>query len=87
MKWYQRKGLLLPYPWQGSNEDGLNVEKMLKSFGGRAQRKMRETTIKKSQGYRGPSSPNWRHGINGVQWIETGRFWIAEVQREETRHD
>ncbi len=41
----------------GQREDGLNVEKMSKNFGGRVQREMRETTIKQSQGFLGPHSP------------------------------
>ena len=34
-------------------EDGLNVKKMTKSFGGN-QRKMRDTVIKQEKGYLGP---------------------------------
>jgi hypothetical protein len=34
-------------------EDGLNVKKLTKSFGG-SQRKMRNTLIKKEKGYLGP---------------------------------
>jgi hypothetical protein len=71
-------------------EDGLNVEKMSKSFGGRAQRKMRETTIKQSQGYLGPHSPKLQVGDTQSMVfspLETGPFWMTEAQREETRHD
>jgi hypothetical protein len=71
-------------------EDGLNVEKMSKSFGGRAQRKMHETTIKQRQGYLGPHSPKLQ--IVDTQSmvfspLETGPSWMTEAQREETRHD
>ncbi len=63
-------------------EDGLNMEKMSKSFGGRAQRKMREATIKQSQGYLGPQSP--KQHIGGTQSmafspLETGPFWMIEA--------
>jgi hypothetical protein len=71
-------------------EDGFNVEKMSKSFRGRAQRKMRETTIKKSQGYLGPHSLKLQ--IGGTESmvfspLETGPFWMTEAKREETCHD
>ena len=76
------------HDWQ--REDGLNVEKMSRSFGGRAQRKMRETTIKQSQGYLGPHSPKLQVGDTQSMVfspLETGPFWMTEAQREETRHD
>ena len=71
-------------------EDGLNVEKMSKSFGGRAQRKMHETTIKQNKGYLGPHSPKLQIGDTQSMVfspLDTGPFWMTEAQREETRHD
>ena len=71
-------------------EDGLNVEKMSKGFGGRAQRKMRETKIKQSQGYLGPHSPKLQIGETQSMVfspLESGPFWMTDAQKEETRHD
>ncbi|KAI2490891.1 hypothetical protein MHU86_23687 [Fragilaria crotonensis] len=71
-------------------EDGLNVEKMSKTYGGRAQRKMRETMIKQSQGYLGPHSPKLQVGDTQsmvFNAMDSGPFWMTAVQREETRHD
>ena len=71
-------------------EDGLNVEKMSKSYGGRAQRKMCETMIKQSQGYLGPHSPKLQ--VGDVQSMvfsapDSGPFWMTAVQRADTSHD
>ena len=71
-------------------EDGLNVEKMSKSFGGRAQRKMRETKIKQSQGYLGPHSPKLQVGDTQSMVFsatDSGPFWMTAVQRADTRYD
>jgi hypothetical protein len=71
-------------------EDGLNVEKMSKSYGGRAQRKMHKTKIKQSQGYLGQHSPKLQVGNTHSMVfnpMEAGPFWMTEVQRDETCHD
>ena len=66
------------------------MEKMSKTYGGRAQRKMRETIIKQSLGYLGPHSPKLQVGDTQSMVFsatDSGPFWMTEVQREETRHD
>ncbi len=70
-------------------EDGLNVKKMTKSFGG-SQRKMRNTLIKKEKGYLGPYRRKLNPGdTQSMVFLETddGPFWMSSEERENTRLD
>ncbi|KAI2492374.1 hypothetical protein MHU86_22183 [Fragilaria crotonensis] len=70
-------------------EDGLNVEKMSRSFGGQRRENARDNDKAKSRISRSTltKTASWRHAINGVQSIGSRSFWMTEAQREETRHD
>jgi hypothetical protein len=70
-------------------EDGLNVKKMTKSFGG-TQRKMRNTLITREKGYLGP----FQHKLNPgdmqsmvFQDTDDGPLWMSTEEPENTRLD
>jgi len=70
-------------------EDGLNVKKMTKNFGG-TQRKMRDTVIKQEKGYLGTYLSKLKPGdTQSMVFKETddGPFWMSTEQRENTRLD
>ena len=70
-------------------EDGLNVTRMTKSFGG-AQKQLRDTIIKQEQGYLGPHLPKLKPGDTQSMVFhphDIGPFWMTQQQREERRHD
>jgi hypothetical protein len=70
-------------------EDGLNVKKMTKSFGGK-QGKLRDTVIKQQQGYLGPHDPKLKVGDAQhmiFQPTDEGPFWMTPEEREKRRHD
>jgi hypothetical protein len=70
-------------------DDGLNAKKMTKSFGGN-QRKMRDTTIKKEQGYLGPYPSKLKPGdVQSMVFNEAddGPFWMTREEQENKRHD
>jgi hypothetical protein len=70
-------------------EDGLNVENMIRGYGG-SQSKMRDTTIKKEEGYLGPFKRQLEPGaIQSMVFKATdeGPFWMSPEEREEKRHD
>ncbi len=70
-------------------EDGLNVKKMTKSFGGN-QRKMRETVRKQEKGYLGPFLRILNPGDTQSMVFkdrDNGPFWMSREEQENTRHD
>ncbi|KAI2502685.1 hypothetical protein MHU86_11742 [Fragilaria crotonensis] len=70
-------------------EDGLNVARMTKLYGG-AQKRLRNTVIKQTQGYLGPYSPKLEPGNTQSMVFKAddiGPFWMTQTQREERRHD
>jgi hypothetical protein len=70
-------------------EDGLNIKKMTKGFGG-AQRKMRDTAIKQEKGFLGTYPRKLNPGdIQSMVFKSTdeGPFWMTRDEQEKTRHD
>jgi hypothetical protein len=70
-------------------EDGLNVENMSKSYGGK-QRIIRPSTIREERGYLGRFNRKLNPG--DVQHFvfsdcDEGPFWMNNVEREQKRHD
>jgi hypothetical protein len=62
-------------------EDGLNVERMTKSFGG-AQTRLRSTIINQTQGYLGPYLPKLKPGDTQSMIFKAddiGRFWMTQL--------
>ena len=71
------------------NEDGLNVERMTKSYGG-AQTRLRSTVIKQTQGYLGPYSPKlepWDTQPMVFKADDIGPSWMTQTQRDQRRHN
>jgi hypothetical protein len=70
-------------------EDGLNVEKMSKSYGGR-QPKMHDSIIKEVNGYLGPYPKILEPGdVQSFVFNESdhGPFWLSEQERHQLKHD
>ena len=70
-------------------EDGLNVQKMGKSYGGK-QPAMRDTVISKKDGYLGPFQPKLQVGDTQVLLFcpqDSGPFWMTTEERERKRKD
>ena len=70
-------------------EDGLNVEKMTRSYGG-AQPHLRDTTIKQQQGYLGPFIRILEPGDMQSMVFKAsdiGPFWMTEQDQEAKCHD
>ena len=70
-------------------EDGLNVENMSKSYGGK-QRVIRPTLIREERGYLGSCNRKLNPGdTQHFIFSETdeGPFWMNPVEREERRHN
>jgi hypothetical protein len=70
-------------------EDGLNVAKMSKSFGGK-QRSQRDMTIKQEEGYLGPYLRQLNVGdIQKMNFTpdDSGPFWMTPEEKEIARHD
>ena len=70
-------------------EDGLNIENMSKTFGGK-QSKMHSTTIKQEKGYLGPYPCTLQ--VGDIQHMtfqpeDDGPFWLSTAQREQQRSD
>ena len=62
-------------------EDGLNVERMTKLFGG-AQKRLRSTVIKQAQGYLGPYAPTLEPGNTQTMVFnaeDVGPFWMNQT--------
>jgi hypothetical protein len=70
-------------------EDGLNVKKMTKSFGG-LQRKRRNTLIKKEKRYLGPYQCKLNPGDTQsmvLKEMDDGHFWMSSEEYKNTRLD
>jgi len=70
-------------------EDGLNVENMSKSYGGK-QRIIRPSLIKEENGYLGRFNRKLQRGDTQnfvFSANDDGPFWMNESEREEKRHD
>ncbi len=70
-------------------ENGLNVERMTKLYGG-ARKRRRSTVIKQTQGYLGPYLPKLELGdIQSMVYKadNIGRFWMTPAWREQRQHD
>ena len=70
-------------------EDGLNVAKMSKSFGGK-QRSQRDTTIKQEEGYLGPYLRQLNVGdIQKMNFTpdDSGPFWMTPEEKESSWHE
>jgi hypothetical protein len=70
-------------------EDGLNVDNMSKSFGGK-QTKMHDSLIKEINGYLGPYPTILKPGdYQSFVFVESdvGPFWLSQQEREEQRYD
>jgi hypothetical protein len=70
-------------------ENGLNVERMLKSYGGK-QAILRDTLIKQEKGYLGTHLRTLRPGDiqkMAIQDSDDSPFWMTPIEREQRRFD
>ncbi len=72
-----------------TTKDGLNVERMLKGFGGK-QAVLHDTLIRQEQGYLGTYPRRLKPGdVQKMVFhdVDEGPFWMQPIERQQKKHD